>query len=320
MAHTFYHHENSPRHDRTSLSGETMSDSANGPEAYLATAPNMSSRSTTKSKRYSNTSTNKTQSRQMDRGLIDMLQDIQTELVTHRSIMLDMQARLSQLESASSLDHKPNVPSRYGGQNGHDAQTERTSSAAREARDWWNSCQKLLQSRGPPSNASEFLKSPARFSGFDFNFDLLKTIPDMPTVTPRLDDVPGLTPSSDRDYRLEQGLDTYKEVYLSPTHPRTLYHEAMSDIKEHIVEFDRIRITAPWILSSPPRSARSRSTVSWFRGDDMTVLPAVLVPTPVHPPRSYWIKNLFTNKTLLKSQKAEPGHLTERRSGLSLRF
>lgn len=324
--HTFSFHEGIAKKDTTHLSGATMLDFSNGPGAYLATAdtsPNEVSNSRSMSRRSSYASTTKSKLRKSNHNLIEMLQSIQTELTAHRSIMLDIQSRLSHLEHPSFFNSKVGRPNDSPEvMEVEHAPIKRDNNITRESQAWWESCQNFAQNCDTPFNVNEFLKTPRRLSGFEFNFEALNTKPVTPPITPEMDDIPGLTPASDRDEQSDAGTsEDFAQILTDarfPTSDPTLRNdEDGSDIVEQIVEFDKIKIPMPPLLQSPPRSLRSKSASILSPGEDITALPNLPPPPPPPPPpaaetsQRYYkgIRSLFTYKALLKNKSTEKGRL-----------
>jgi hypothetical protein len=273
-----------------------------------------------KSKRSSHTSSTKSQLKKTNDTLLEMLQNLQTQLVAQTEAMLDMQSRIAKLESHSvtKIDTHTSRDSKLF--NDIPAQINTKEDLTRETKKWWEACQEYGTKSDPPFNVTDFFRSPTRFSGFNFDFDLLKAAPR--TMPPDIDDVPALTPTSETIEQAE--VDTPGKRSLPPRLMRGrtigMYHDAVSDIKEHVIEFDRIKIPAPPVLQTPPRSARSKVTTTYSRDDEITALPpmpALPAETPYRNPKG--LRALFTYRTSSRSSKGEEGK-GGRRSGSSLRF
>ena len=97
VAHTFYHDDNVSRSHKANLSGATMLDLLSGPEGSIAAAYESSSlhQRTPKSRRPSQASITKSQLRQTNRTLVEIIHSVQAELATQREAMLDMQAHVA---------------------------------------------------------------------------------------------------------------------------------------------------------------------------------------------------------------------------------
>jgi hypothetical protein len=351
-AYTFYNDEKTPRNPMkhtANLSGATMLDLLSGPEGSIAAAYTSShahtNSSLSKSKRSSHASSTKSQLKQTNHTLLEMLRNVQIQLATQTGAMIDMQRRIAQLESASSKSGggPRNTKTSYDKPL---PQITSKEDLTRETKKWWEACQSYSQNADPPFNATEFFKSPVRFSGFNFDFDLLKTIPKSPTTptpaplifspTPELDDVPSLslTPTSDQHEQAEIFTPGMRRIPPRLTRARTtgMYHDAVSDIREHVVEFDMVKVPMPPVLQTPPRSARSRLTALYTgsRDDGITALPQM--PGPPQPlrdgesaPKGYkleGIKRMFSNRTssIRRGKTVElDGAPAERCSGSLLR-
>jgi hypothetical protein len=331
------------------LSGATMLDLLSGPEGSIAAAYTSShahtNSSLSKSKRSSHASSTKSQLKQTNHTLLEMLRNVQIQLATQTGAMIDMQRRIAQLESASSKSGggPRNTKTSYDKPL---PQITSKEDLTRETKKWWEACQSYSQNADPPFNATEFFKSPVRFSGFNFDFDLLKTIPKSPNTptpaplifspTPELDDVPSLslTPTSDQHEQAEIFTPGMRRIPPRLTRARTtgMYHDAVSDIREHVVEFDMVKVPMPPVLQTPPRSARSRLTALYTgsRDDGITALPQM--PGPPQPlrdgesaPKGYkleGIKRMFSNRTssIRRGKTVElDGAPAERCSGSLLR-
>ena len=106
----------------------------------------------------SSVSTTKSALRASNATLIDMLQNIQAELFSHRSIMLDIQSRVTQLEqrptSMTSYTEIDCVEHQTG--TTHDVK----SPANLEGSEWWKACQNFARNSNPPLSAGGFLRTP----------------------------------------------------------------------------------------------------------------------------------------------------------------
>ncbi|CAO2649826.1 Nn.00g011180.m01.CDS01 [Neocucurbitaria sp. VM-36] len=312
----FSSRESTSNDDITHLSGETDLDSSTLPEAYLETpntSPNMCSKPTMTSKRSSYASTTKSDLRQSNYALRQMFQNIQGELAAYRSIMLNIQSRVSNLEKAASADNQADGP-----HNTLDTQDCPTSHTSIESQTWWEACQNFARNCDTPFSANEFLKTPRRFSGFDFHFDAFKSSkPHTPPVTPEAANITqDLTSASNRGSGEQSNLSPNNATHSPPSSdPQLRSREQGSDILERILEFDKIKIPLPPVLQSPPRSLRSKSaSVLSEEANNVTALPELpAAPLETAPPaavetpqRSYkGIKSLFTYKALLKSKVPE---------------
>jgi hypothetical protein len=325
-AHTFYHDDSVSRSHKANLSGATMLDLLSGPEGSIAAAYETSSvhQPSSKSRRPSQTSITKSQLRQTNRTLVEIIHNVQAELATQREAMLDMQTRIVQLEGASQIQTQDFAPRHTIAGHRKRTQIRNAEGATRETQRRWDAFQKDVNMLGPPIVANEFWKSPSRFSGFNFNFDLLETIPKSLHPPPDVDDVPDLTPDEQPEaYTPGQRRIPPRITRIRTADPTTMYHDAVSDIREHVIEFDKIKVPAPPKLQTPPRSSRSKLASMHSRDDEITALPQlpVVSTSAVHSPhRSLMsIKSLLLYRTSSRSQKSDYPQSDHRRSGSSLR-
>jgi hypothetical protein len=325
FAHTFYHDDNVSWSHKANLSGATMLDLLSGPEGSIAAAYESSSvhQRSSKSRRPSQTSMTKSQLRQKNRTLIEIIHNVQAELATQREAMLELQTRIVQLEGASQI-HTQDFALRHTVA-GHRKRSQMRSAegATRETQRRRDAFQKDVDKLGPPV-AAEFWKSPSRFSGFNFNFDLLETIPKSLHPPPDVDDVPDLTPDEQPEaYTPGQRRVPPRITRIKTADPTTMYHDAVSDIREHVIEFDKIQAPKIPKLHTPPRSARSKLASMHSRDDEITALPQIpVVPAaPAHSShRSIMsIKSLLLYRASSRSQKSEYSQSDHRRSGSSMR-
>lgn len=121
----------------------------------------------TRSKRSSmmSTSTTKSQLRSSNVALIDMLQNIQAELFAHRSIMLDIQSRVSHLENRPQNDTRPSRPvsgllSGQGPEHPLLDLSPRPMGTNPEAAAWWEACSNVARNSDTPIAPADFLKTP----------------------------------------------------------------------------------------------------------------------------------------------------------------
>lgn len=264
----------------------------------------------------SRASTSKSQLRRSNEILTETLESIKRELGHQRTIMLSLQTRILQIECESHSAKMVHPTQRKISIQGEDGSppSSNMSNITRESQTWWEACQNFAHNCDTPFNATEFLKTPQPLSGFDFNFGVQDDYPGAPPGTPALEDVPGLTPSSLRD---EQSNKSLKESFKAMNRPFPLSNrstspsEAGSDIVERIVEFDRVRIPAPPILQTPPRSIRSKPESVMSVEEDITALPS-MPPRPESversPKRQHGrIKSLFMYKALLRTKTSDRG-------------
>jgi hypothetical protein len=329
-AQTFYHDDNASRSHKANLSGATMLDLLSGPEGSIVAAyesSNVHQRSS-KSRRPSQTSITKSQLRQTNRTLMEIIHNVQAELATQREAMLNMQARILQLESTSQIHSQDLGPRHTIAGHRKRSQIRSAEGTTRETQRRWDAYQKDVDMLGPPLVANEFWKSPSRFSGFNFNFDLLETIPkSLQPPPPDVDDVPSLSPDEQPEtYTPGQRRIPPRITRIKTSDPTTMYHDAMSDIREHVIEFDKIQAPMPPKLQTPPRSSRSKLTSMYSRDDEITALPQIQYQPapPAHSSHSshrslMGIKSLLLYRTSSRSQKSDYPPSDHRRSGSSLR-
>lgn len=318
-AKTFSFQEGTSAHDFTHLSGATLLELANNQENDVPTTSAPQTRpyyQPTRLRHTSVASTTKSDLRRSDDKLADMLRSIQAELAMQREIMLDVQARVSSLEQQSN-NINYTKPGREADPS-HDS-TSRASALTRESRTWWEACQNFAHNCDTPFPATEFLATPRRFSGFDFNFSTLKTSPPpAEPKTPEVDDVPSLTPGSEHDEHSKastpERCESSHPARPSSTPKPTVKQDedVSSDIVERILHFDKVKIPQPPILQSPPRNLRSKETSSSSYDENITALP-VMPLRPVTMPvgsekgvrQHIRIRSLFTYKALLKGKAEE---------------
>lgn len=326
-AHTFYHDDSASRSHKANLSGATMLDLLSGPEGSIAAAYESSSvhQRSSRSRRPSQTSITKSQLRQTNRTLIEIIHNVQAELATQREAMLDMQTRILQLESTSQIYNQDLAPRHTIAGHRKRSQIRSAEGAMRETQGRWDAYEKDVDMLGPPLIANEFWKSPSRFSGFNFNFDLLETIPkSLYPSPPDVDDVPSLSPDEQPE-TYTPGLRRIptRITRIRTADPTTMYHDAVSDIREHVVEFDKIKIPTAPKLQTPPRSARSKLTSMNSQDDEITALPRIPFQSTATVQSSHrslmGIKSLLLYRTSSRSQKSDYPPSDHRRSGSSLR-
>ncbi|KAI1509470.1 hypothetical protein L13192_04326 [Pyrenophora tritici-repentis] len=340
---TFYDDERSVRESSrhtANLSGATMLDLISGPEGTIAAAYNEATtptKPTSRSKRVPNFSATKSQLRQTNRTLLEIVQNIQAELAFQREAMLDMQTRIYHLETrpcnhvSNNTSHDielspPKLPSRKRSE----IRAKPVKSTTRETPRRRDAHQKHGEKRGATNKEGAFWKSPTRFSGFNFNFDLLETVPssrDAPEVIPVSPPVPEKDEQHDPFASGGKRKTTPRITRVLTGEPTAMYHDVVSDIREHVIDFDRVRTPIPPILQSPPRSSRSKlntanTATTNSRDDEITALPQVPVlapPSSMDEPQHHrkGIKSLFMYRTFSKSyNKSDFAPSTgDRRSG-----
>ncbi|KAL1596482.1 hypothetical protein SLS60_009128 [Paraconiothyrium brasiliense] len=299
----------------THLSGMTLADfTTQEPKFHLDGASPSSSKQqlqspstmnlTSKRSSRASASTTKSELRQTNSVLVDMLQNIQNELATHRKILLNIQNRVSTLEhdSIASAHDVPQTTLRA--LEGHDAQSKRDSKLlAPEASHWWQACQNFASNAEPPISAREFLKTPQRFSGFDFTWNVPNT---PPTTPPNVDDIPPLSPASEKSDDSELLSPIGQNIFLgeissSPPKIAGPSDEVDVDIMEHSVEFDVRNLPAPPALQPAPGA---KPTV--VENEDLV---AAIEPKIIGNPQRYFkgVKSLTTYRALLKHKASEKG-------------
>ncbi|KAF2708005.1 hypothetical protein K504DRAFT_503192 [Pleomassaria siparia CBS 279.74] len=301
--------------DLSHLSGATIADLIIEPSFSIMSASGSISQAASNrssmgvSKRCSVASTTKSSLRHSNHLLVQMLQNITNELSTQRSIMLDIQHRVSHLEHESVNNDPPMSALR--------ALEDRRSKpnnglAAPESQTWWEACQNFARNSEEPLSAKEFLRTPKRFSGFDWNFGpapgpgLKSQMNTPPATPPEVEDLPPLTPTSegqgdDSDFHMPSTWDV--EVNVEEMHghvPEIKDVEFDVDIKEHTVEVNKENMpAAPVLLPAPVGKALSLQSHE--------VVNAI---QPLDNPRRYYmgIKSLRTYKALMKNTKSEKEH------------
>lgn len=309
--------ENASINRQTHLSGMTLTDSTiNLKNHNTESSPLASNQSKAAdlmhSKRSSRASVSTTNSelRQTNSMLVEMLQNMQAELQTHRQILLNIQNRVTSLEPdpKATLDAKPHEPSpqvTYSAPDNQTAAPRRDSHIlAPEAADWWQTCQNFARNSDTPMSAQEFLRTPHRFSGFDFKWDAPNTSSSHP---PDLEDIPPLTPTSDQGESSGFGSPLDQNVFLggeyAASHPRiaTPVDDVGTDIKECIVEFDKR--TLPSVPNLQPAPGARPTLV---RNETMI---SATEPELVECSHRFFkgVKSLVTYKALLKQKSSDKG-------------
>ncbi|KAH6639208.1 hypothetical protein C7974DRAFT_388031 [Boeremia exigua] len=262
---------------------------------------------TTTTKRASYATTTKAELRQSNQQMFEMLQTLQTELATHRTLMLDIQSRLSFLEQdaptmvdlsasealSSPLD-EPKAPSRPP-----PPPPRRPSSLIEpglERQSWWQACQNFAENCDTPFNVKEFITTPSRFEDFDFHFGGLPTDGVRPQTPVEIDieNVPALSPESAANDSDVSDIEVEEPFSLSPEAGRPSSEDAESlspsifsegaprtsgltmtdcedidNIIEQIVEFRKPAALPPLLLHPPP----SGRDASIFSVEEITALP-----------------------------------------------
>jgi hypothetical protein len=257
---------------------------------------------TMSTKRASYASTTKSQLRQSNEQLFEMLQNMQAELATHRAIMLDIQSRLSFIEQDAPTmveDNAPEVlspavnelkpPSRPP-----PPPPRRASSLippGRESQSWWQACQNFAENCDTPFNAQEFLKTPSHFEDFDFHFGGLPTDEEVRPASPveiDIEDCPALSPEEptadfttgpvivlpESERQSSEVAESRSPSIFSEGAPRisgltTDHCEEIDNIIEQVVEFKKPAALPPLLLHPPP----SGRTASILSVEEITALP-----------------------------------------------
>ncbi|KAF2790615.1 hypothetical protein K505DRAFT_282331, partial [Melanomma pulvis-pyrius CBS 109.77] len=275
-----------------------------------ASVSHQSSRSSTANlKRCSVASTTKSSLRHSNHLLIEMLQNITVELSAHRSIMLDIQHRVSHLEH-ESINSDPPL-SALRALEGH--RSKRNSRVIPpEGQAWWEACQNFARNSEEPLSAKDFLRTPKRFSGFDWKFGPAPSVGTHtpPATPPEVDHLPPLTPTSegeeeegdstDIDTPTKHIIDMRVDEILSSPKKMKLEEDVESDIKEHTVEVNKGNMpAAPVLLPAPvgkPIPANSPEFITAIQ--------------PLENPHRYYkgIKSLTTFKALMRNTKSDKEH------------
>ncbi|KAF2653497.1 hypothetical protein K491DRAFT_780276 [Lophiostoma macrostomum CBS 122681] len=313
---SFSVHERTPEMDTTHLSGATMADLMMEPKIHLVNAsPTISQRSShiPSSKRCSVASTTKSTLRQSNQLLVEMLQNIQTELSAHRSIMLDIQHRVSHLEyeSVASVNGDPPQLPRLAALQALEGPTSKRNSrlVPQDTKTWWEACQNFAKNSEPPMSATDFLRTPRRVSGIDWKYGTQTPRPQTPPATPpELDELPPLTPTSDFDDGILSDLETPTrhsfDISLgevSSSTPEVRQVELENDIREHTVEIDKKNIPSPPALLPAPGGGIAIPVNS------EEIITEVV---PVKNPQRYYkgVKSLTTYKALMKHKATNKEH------------
>ncbi|KAJ4351991.1 uncharacterized protein N0V89_007337 [Didymosphaeria variabile] len=301
----------------THLSGMTLADfTTQEPQLHLVEASSSSSKQplqspstmnlTSKRSSRVSASTTKSQLRQTNSILVGMLQDIQNELVTHRAILLNIQNRVSTLEDESIASANKDGPqTTLRAPEGHDAPSKHNSKLlAPEASHWWQACKNFASNAEPPISAREFLKTPQRLSSFDLTWDAPNNPPLAP---PDIDDIPPLSPASDKSDDSELVSPIGQNVFLgelSALGPNIAGPSGEVDVNiiERTVESDMKKFPAPPALQPAPGA---KSAV--VENEDLV---AAIEPKLVGNSQQYFkgLKSLATYRALLKHKPSEKEH------------
>ncbi|EUC26974.1 hypothetical protein COCCADRAFT_112872 [Bipolaris zeicola 26-R-13] len=338
---------------KANLSGATMLDLLSGTEGSIAAAYQTSHSKPQPSRpgRPSDVSSSKNELRQTNRMLVEIVQNAQLELATQRQTMLDMQSRILQLEHVLYKSNSSAPESCASGAT--TTTTQRVASQTKPVEE------KILvnpaaqhQASGlsvTPTNKPEFWKSPSRFSGFNFNFDLLETVPRSskqslqsqkqqqkqhrqqrhPSEAPKVHkpSLPPAPPSKSPHNTTQQAAPhNHRTLAKKPSEATLLTrptpaHDTVSDIKEQIVEYEHVKIPFPPLLHSPPKTARSRlAPTVQSRDDELTALPQM--PEQVQPVQEQVagkgarrvIKNMLISRPFSRSFRIDCANGLERRA------
>jgi hypothetical protein len=315
-------HDDSSKLDMTHLSGMTMADFFNtestGKEPQINLihpSPPISQRSSmmdSKRASTSTTSTTKSQLRQTNQVLIQMLNSIQSELAAHRTIMLDIQHRVSHLEyeSNASVNGSETPQAALQALEGSKSASRRSSKMVpAEGKAWWEACQNYARNAEPPMSAREFLRTPVRYSGFDFAFGIpIEVTP--PATPPSVDDLPPLTPTSedgdgegsDLGTPVRHDISFGEDVLASTPKMEHMALETQVDIQEQTVEVAKGKMPAPPLLQPPP----SGKPVLVEKEEEVVAAIEPEISTNQH--RLYkGVRSLATYKALLRNKNSEKG-------------
>ncbi|KAF1955048.1 hypothetical protein CC80DRAFT_536453 [Byssothecium circinans] len=272
-------------------------------------------------------STSKSQLRHTNHLLIGMLQNIQSELETHRTIMLDIQHRVSHLESESEVgrDEDRHLSTLHVLEGSKNASQRNSMRVPQEGLSWWQACQAFARNSEPPISAAEFLRTPKRVSGFEFDFFRPQSEkPNTPPSTPpQIDDLPPLTPTSEDGENSDLDTPTRHDIFvgedmytstprMSPTQP-----DVDDEIKGQEVEVNKKHMPMPPILMPPPAGKNIASEA----GEDPVPV-TFEEPQTVRNSQRYYkgVRSLSTYKALLKNKSTEKGERIWHSSRTSRRF
>ncbi|KAF2644407.1 hypothetical protein P280DRAFT_534834 [Massarina eburnea CBS 473.64] len=267
-------------------------------------------------------STTKSQLRHANHLLIDMLHNIQTELEAHRTTMLDIQHRVSHLENESEVGGEEDTNlAALQALEGEKSSQRNSRPVSPESLSWWQACQAFARNSEPPISATEFLRTPKRFSGFNFDWPLgpLQSQHTYKSCTPlakppQIDDLPPLTPTSeegdnsDLDTPSRHDVSSGEEIPTSMPKMRAADVEDEIDIEDEIrgqeVEFDKKKMPASPMIMPPP----TRKTVETVQGVGDAV--EVGKPAVTGNPQRYYkgVRSLNTYRALLKHKPTEREH------------
>lgn len=250
---------------------------------------------TTSTKRASYASTTKSELRQSNQQMFEMLQNLQTELATHRAIMLDIQSRLSFLEqdAPTMVDScgpevlSPVVDELKPPQRSPPPPPPKHASLVippgRESQSWWQACQNFAENCDTPIDPQEFLKTPSPFEDFDFHFGGLATADTVRPETPvelAIDDVPALSPESERHSSGGAGIETdVEETVAHSPEPERQSSESVESRSPSIFSECAPRLSGLTMEHCEEIDSIIEQVVEFKK-------PAALPPLLLHPPPS----------------------------------
>ncbi|KAJ4991147.1 hypothetical protein SVAN01_03275 [Stagonosporopsis vannaccii] len=302
---------------------------------------------TTSTKRASYASTTKSELRQSNQQMFEMIQNLQSEFATHRAILLDIQSRLSFLEqdaptmveSCAPEVLSPVVNELKAPQRPPPPPPPRRASSliapGLERQSWWEACQNFAENCDTPFNAQEFLKTPSRFEDFDFHFGGLATddgvVRSGTPVEIDIEDVPALSPESAHHASEVEDIEIEEPLTLSPElarqsedvesrspsifsegEPRTSgltvdHCEEIDNIVEQIVEFKKPAALPPLLLHPPP-SGRTASIMSVEEITALPVLPPIIEVSSDPQRHRKGIRSISSKWASLKGKSAETSY------------
>ncbi|KAJ4368709.1 hypothetical protein N0V86_009618 [Didymella sp. IMI 355093] len=250
---------------------------------------------TMSTKRASYASTTKSELRNSNQQMFEMLQSVQTELATHRTILSDIQSRLAFLEqdaptmveSCAPEILSPVVDELKPPQRAPPPPPQKRASLVippgRESQSWWQMCQKFAENCDTPCDPQEFLQTPGRFEDFDFHFGGLATADSVRPATPvelDIDNVPALSPASERhpSSDAEAEVDAEEAVGQSPQ-PERQSSESVESRSPSIFSEGQPRLSGLTMEHCEEIDNIIEQVVEFKK-------PAALPPLLLHPPRS----------------------------------
>lgn len=267
--------------DTTYLSRPAKPMPTKKPETYIPTAfysSNVSLNTLTNAESGPNAPTTRRQSNQQNYALYQMLRNIEAELTSQRSILLELRSRVSYLEKKSNPEYQCDAtPIARTQTNDYQVQSKHASNQyARVSRAWWEACQNFARNCDTPFDADELLGRQRRFSGFDFNFDTRRSKTPPSSPIPKINEVPAQSSPAELHASPLPETSASRQVVFSYLHSRRAQDlQPGDDIVEHIVNIDEERVPIPPKLQSPPQSRKSASTSASL--EEITALPVVPV-------------------------------------------